>query len=78
VGDLVSLRGSARRFLAFDLRDPLPHSVHRLIVLADLVEDEIYPAALAMLDGSYWKEEFDPGPPEYSGGGGSFEVGGGD
>jgi hypothetical protein len=43
----------------------------------EIVEDEIFPAAIAMLDGSYWKESFDPGPPEYGERGG-FEVGGGD
>lgn len=54
-----------------------PKTVFRLWVLAEFVEDEIYPVALEMLDGSYWKESFDPGPPEY-GESGSFEVGGGD
>ena len=49
----------------------------RLWHLADLVEDELYPAAIAMLDGSYWRGEFDPGPPEWGERGG-FEVGGGD
>lgn len=54
-------------------------TVFRMWVLMELVEDEIYPAALEMLDGTYWDEAFDPGPPEYGdGGGGSFEVGGGD
>ena len=34
--------------------------MNRCWVLLELVEDEIYPVALAMLDGSYWKEDRDP------------------
>jgi hypothetical protein len=51
--------------------------VFRLEALADLVFDELYPVALAMLDGSYWKESLDVGPPDYYESG-AFEVGGGD
>lgn len=71
--------GSACGKLANDLPDPLlPTTVFRMCVLADLVEDEIYPAAVEMLEGTYWDERLEVGPPEYGDGGGSFEVGGGD
>lgn len=51
--------------------------MHRLIVLADLVYGDLYPAALAMLDGSYWDDRYQQAPPDFADRG-QFEVGGGD